>query len=37
VAWIYLTDGVLPNPYNSLPTYFADEVAMLSLVERGTP
>jgi hypothetical protein len=30
-AWIYLTDGVLPNPYKSLPAYFEDEVATLDL------
>jgi spherulation-specific family 4 protein len=31
-AWVYFTDGISPNPYGSLPSYFADEVAMLSVV-----
>jgi len=31
-AWVYFTDGVAPNPYGSLPSYFTDEVAMLSVV-----
>jgi hypothetical protein len=31
-AWVYFTDALMPNPYNSLPTYLKDEVAMLSLV-----
>lgn len=31
-AWVYFTDGNLPNPYASLPTYFTEEVAMLNAV-----
>ncbi|HEV2389309.1 MAG TPA: spherulation-specific family 4 protein, partial [Nitrososphaerales archaeon] len=29
-AWVYFTDGNLPNPYATLPSYFTEEVAMLS-------
>jgi hypothetical protein len=35
-AWVYFTDGVLPNPYNSLPKYFEDEVAMVSSCSPAT-
>lgn len=35
-AWVYFTDGNLPNPYGSLPTYFTEEVAMLSAVAPAT-
>ncbi len=29
VGYIYVTDSSLPNPYNSLPSYFPDLVAAL--------
>jgi len=36
-GWVYLTDGTLPNPYDSLPGYFEEEVAMLSQVAPAKP
>src|SRR5487761_54912 len=30
VGWIYVTNDALPDPYDSLPSYFASEVAALS-------
>ena len=29
VGWIYLNDDALPNPWDSLPSYFADLLADL--------
>ena len=34
-SWVYVTDDDLPNPYNALPSYFASEVAALSLLDGG--
>ncbi len=31
-SWIYITDAGLPNPYHTLPSYFASEVASLSSI-----
>lgn len=30
VAWLYFTDDILPNPWNSLPAYWTDEVDYLA-------
>jgi len=29
VRWLYITDACLPNPYDTLPSYFGAEVATL--------
>ncbi|HEV2192907.1 MAG TPA: spherulation-specific family 4 protein, partial [Nitrosopumilaceae archaeon] len=31
VGYIYITDNNLPNPYNTVPSYFGNEVAMLDI------
>ena len=33
VRWLYITDACLPNPYDTLPSYFSAEVATL---DNGT-
>ena len=35
VSWVYLTDGTVPNPYSTLPSYFSSEVATLSSLDTG--
>jgi hypothetical protein len=35
VGWIYVTDGVQPNPYDHLPPYLAEMVAQLSAPMKG--
>lgn len=32
IGYIYMTDDILPNPWNSLPTYFRGLVAMLDKI-----
>ena len=34
VGWLYVTNDVLPNPWDSLPPYFGNEA---SLLDNGTP
>ena len=36
VAWVYVTDATLPNPYDVLPSYFTSEVAALSAIDGTT-
>ena len=35
IAYVYLTDDSLPNPWNSLPAFWSDEVAYLAAVNAG--
>ncbi|HEY4417459.1 MAG TPA: spherulation-specific family 4 protein [Verrucomicrobiae bacterium] len=28
-SWVYITDDTLPNPYNTLPSYWTNEVALV--------
>jgi len=30
IGWIYVTDAGLPNPYDTLPSYWSDEVSIVS-------
>jgi hypothetical protein len=30
VGWIYVTDAGLPNPYDTLPSYWSDEVSIVA-------
>ncbi len=35
VGWIYVTDAGLPNPYDTLPSYWSDEVSVVSDSAHG--
>ncbi len=37
VGYIFVTDDILPNPYDRLPTYFADELSIINSINRGQP
>ncbi|HJT76718.1 MAG TPA: spherulation-specific family 4 protein [Gemmataceae bacterium] len=34
IGFVYVTDGVMPNPWNHLPTWWDDEVAAVAEVNR---
>ena len=36
VSWVYLTDGTLPDPYSSLPSYFAAEFSLISSLDGAS-
>lgn len=35
IAYVYLTDDSLPNPWNSLPAFWSDELTYLAAVNAG--
>jgi hypothetical protein len=37
VRWVYFTDDAKPNPWNSLPTYWEEEVAQVAALLVGGP
>ncbi len=37
VGWVYFTDDAKPNPWNSLPTYWEEEVAQVAALLVGGP
>ena len=34
-GYMYITDDVMPNPYDKLPTYYKQEVAALAATATG--
>jgi len=37
VGYVYVTDGVLSNPWNALPSYWSSELTSLAVTSTGTP
>jgi hypothetical protein len=35
-GWIYITDDTLPNPYDTLPTYWTNEVNLVRSLDGGS-
>ena len=36
-GYVYVTDAVMPNPYNTLPSYWSSELNALPVASTGTP
>ena len=35
-GWIYITDDALPNPYDTMPSYWTNEVVLVQFLNKST-